>query len=83
MKTPIQELIDKLYKLSETHVNDLEEEREWKSGLRTAAVMAEGMIEKEKEVIMEAYWEGGQDVPVAVYRCEDYYNKTFNTKETE
>ena len=39
------------------------------------------MLEKEKEVIENAYWDGGQWVPLAAYQCEDYYNETFNTKE--
>lgn len=34
-----------------------------------------------KEEIENAYWDGGQWVPLAAYQCEDYYNETFNTKE--
>lgn len=34
-----------------------------------------------KEQIEEAYWEGGQDVPVNGKQCEQYYNKTYG-KET-
>ena len=37
--------------------------------------------EMEKEQIMDAYWEGGQWVPCHPNSCEEYYNKTFNTKK--
>ena len=37
----------------------------------------------EKEVIMDAYWEGGQWVPTHYSSCEKYYNKTFNTTDNE
>lgn len=32
----------------------------------------------EKEQIKDAYWEGGQDVPVNPKQCEIYYNETYN-----
>lgn len=35
--------------------------------------------EKEKEVIMDAYWDGGR-FPSGK-SAEQYYNETFNTKE--
>lgn len=38
---------------------------------------AKGMFENQ---IMDAYWEGGQDVPLTSLRCEEYYNKTFKNK---
>ena len=41
----------------------------------------ESMLEKEKEVIMDAYWEGGQDIPIHPHRAEEYFDKTFKTKE--
>ena len=80
MKTPMQELVDELYKLSETHVNDLEEERDWKSGLRTAAVIAESMLEKEKEAIQQAFYEGMscQRFDPNMGRAEIYYNENFD-----
>jgi hypothetical protein len=37
--------------------------------------------EMEKEQIMDAYWDGGQDVPIHPSRAEDYYNETFNINE--
>ena len=39
------------------------------------------LLEKEKEQIMGAYWEGGQWVPKHITSCERYYNETFNTQE--
>ena len=36
--------------------------------------------EMEKEQIMDAYWDGGHDVPTHPSTAEDYYNETFNTK---
>ena len=80
MKTPLQQLIEKLHKISEIHVNDLPEEREYKSGLRTASLYALGMLEKEEEFIKEVYWEGGQEVPAHETSVDNWYNKTFNTK---
>lgn len=32
----------------------------------------------EKEQIEDAYWEGGQDVPINAKQCESYYNETYN-----
>lgn len=34
--------------------------------------------EMEKQQIEDAYWEGGQDIPLTEERCEQYYNETFN-----
>ena len=31
----------------------------------------------EKEQIMDAYWEGGQDIPVNEKQCDIYYNETY------
>ena len=75
MKTPMQELIDKLYQLSEMHASDM-----YKAGMRDSAIIAETMLEKEKDVIENAYWDGGQQVPAVGSRCEEYHNKTFNTE---
>ena len=34
--------------------------------------------EMEKEQIIDAYWDGGQDIPLTENICEQYYNETFN-----
>jgi hypothetical protein len=33
--------------------------------------------EMEKQQIENAYWDGGQDIPLTEKRCEQYYNETF------
>ena len=33
-----------------------------------------------KEEIENAYWDGGQWVPLSGSQCEEYYSETFNTK---
>ncbi|MGL4253525.1 MAG: hypothetical protein ACRCR2_05700 [Fusobacteriaceae bacterium] len=35
----------------------------------------------EREQIEEAYWEGGQDVPVHGRQCQQYYNETYKGGE--
>jgi hypothetical protein len=34
----------------------------------------------EKEQIMNAYWDGGQDVPIHVSTCKKYYEETFKSE---
>ena len=71
MKTPMQEAIDKVQSLKEIDavINPI--------GVVTTILKQ--MLEKEKEVIMNAYWDGG------IFPCgtsaEEYYNETFNNKE--
>ena len=38
------------------------------------------LLEKEKEVIMDAYWDGGQDMPTMASTVYDYFTKTFTGK---
>jgi hypothetical protein len=71
MKTPMQELIEQLNNVKPQDFCSIETIKGW----------AETMLEKEKEVIENAYWDGGQDVPAVGSRCEDYYNKTFNNDQ--
>jgi hypothetical protein len=72
MKTPMQELIQTLKEMQES----LDP-----YGLHEAIEMAECMLEKEKEVIMDAYMEGGDWEALPQPRFDNYYNVTFNTKE--
>jgi len=30
--------------------------------------------------IMDAYWDGGQDIPLTEERCKQYYNETFKSE---
>jgi len=34
----------------------------------------------EKEQIENAYWDGGQDIPLSEQRCKQYYNETFKSE---
>ena len=34
----------------------------------------------EKQQIIDAYWDGGQDIPLTENRCNQYYNQTFKKK---
>jgi hypothetical protein len=74
MKTPMQEMFDQL-----------KASRKDEYGLAFAIDMLleneQVMLKKEKEVIENAYWDGGQWVPTSGSQCEEYYNETFNTKE--
>jgi hypothetical protein len=83
MKTPMQRLAAKLHKISELHVDDTAEDLEYKAGLQTAAVIAENMISKEKEVVQNAFYAGMlcQRFDSNMGKAEMYYNTTFNTVE--
>ena len=64
MKTAIQEMIERLEK----------------SGFFLISYdydIFNEALEKEKEQIMNAYWEGGQDVPTHNSTVEEYYNQTY------
>jgi len=78
MKTPMQELIEQLKEERDLHG--------YERGLHyeMAIEHAESMLEKQREVIMDAYdaglFDGSMDdVDDRLYK--DYYNETFKTKE--
>jgi len=76
MKTPIEQLIVKLEDLRDLIGDD---DTMYRGGVVNAIRLAEGMLEKEKNVITNAYWEGccpwnSED------NAEDYYNRTFKNK---
>jgi hypothetical protein len=35
------------------------------------------LLPTEREQIEEAYWDGGQDIPMSGQSCKEYYKKTF------
>jgi hypothetical protein len=74
MKTPMQELIETLKEMQES----LDP-----YGLHEAIEMAECMLEKEKEVIINANRDGVDMVidKKKFISGEQYYNETFNTEE--
>jgi hypothetical protein len=43
--------------------------------------LQDGTIGKAKEIeksqIIDAYWDGGQDIPLTEKRCEQYYNEVY------
>jgi hypothetical protein len=69
MKTPIQELIEKLNNVKPTEFCSIETIKGW----------AESMLEKEKEVMCEFYKQWF--VCFGCNSVEEYYDKTFNTEE--
>ena len=84
MKTPMQELIEQLKEERDGFLklpphSNIQERTENCFG--SCIEIAERMLEKEKEVIENAYWDGGQWVPTVGSQCEEYYNETFNTEE--
>ena len=79
MKTPMQQHMEWLHKKYILHLQ--EEETGLALEVWYCLKNAEQMLEKEKEVIENAYWDGGQWVPTSGSQCEEYYNETFNTKE--
>ena len=76
--TPIQELIFVIRKRQE------DEDVQPFMWLEQIVELAESMLEKEKEVIMDAYdaglFDGSMD-DVDNRLHKNYYNETFNTKE--
>lgn len=40
--------------------------------------LIEKVVEMEKQHILDAFWDGGQNVPLSEKACEQYYNKMFN-----
>jgi hypothetical protein len=81
MKTPVQELIDKLEYLQRTNPNKLFIEQGIHHGLEAAIKEAKSMLEKEKNMIEDVYVVGYSDGDNGFYFNDDYYNKTFNTNE--
>jgi hypothetical protein len=41
---------------------------------------AKNYLQAEKQQIENAYWDGGQDIPLTEKRCEQYYNETYKNK---
>ena len=79
MKTPIQELIDRVGNMAQ----GLDADELYDYFMEKATQM----LEKEKEVIMDAHIEGQRvfdKFPHTQWtndQAEQYYNETFNTKE--
>jgi hypothetical protein len=86
MKTPIEEIIEKLNKgLKVLEENgDIAYNRGLKYAIECCIVLLKESLEKEKKVIIEAYQQGRNNTTFfteneKIYeRAEEYYNKTFN-----
>ena len=76
MKTAMQELIDKIKQFKYSEIN----EQAW-GAYDDVMDIAESLLEKEKEQIMDAYMEGGDWESLPQPRFENYYNANFKTKE--
>ena len=72
MKTPIQELIETFEEMRSPIDNKVD--------VDFAISLMKSMLEKEKEVLMDAYMEGGDWEALPQPRFDYYYNSTFNTK---
>ena len=72
MKTPMQELIDRIKQLKYSEIN----EQAW-DAYDAVMDLAESLLEKEKEQIIDAY----EVSHISMMTAEQYYNETFNTKE--
>ena len=67
MKTPMQEVYENFNLMSDADFK--------------AWMLNTDLLEKEKEVIMDAYMEGGDWESLPQPRFDNYYNETFKTKE--
>jgi hypothetical protein len=80
MKTPMQELIDRIKLLKYSEVN----EQAW-DAYDAVMDLAESLLKKEKEQIVEAWVHGDNSDCLSEQDssnfAEQYYNETFNTKE--
>ena len=77
MRTPMQELLE--WVRATLPIDDLQILMD----LDTSRLIEEkikSMLEKEKEVIIDAYMEGGDWESLPQPRFDNYYNQTFNTK---
>ena len=73
MKTPIQELIETF--------EEMRSPIDSKVDVDFAISLMKSMLEKEKEVLMDAYMEGGDWESLPQPRFDNYYNSTFKTKQ--
>ena len=77
MKTPMQELISVIRKRQE------DEDVQPFMWLEQIVELAESLLEKEKEVIMDAYMAGESDATHKMNSSLNYYNETFNTNDVK
>jgi len=81
MKTAMQELKDKIQHAIEELNGEL---NDYKAGYKQCLINIQNDIDSqmllmEKEQIINAYWDGNQDVDYKLL-AEQYYNETFKSK---
>jgi hypothetical protein len=70
MQTALTWYIVSLSEIDQGHLSNHEKELARNEVFEKALAM-------EKEQITNAYWDGGQDIPLHASSCENYYNKTY------
>jgi hypothetical protein len=76
-----EQLNKRLQHLSNHKIHIKEFVRTAKSAeIRNILEIIEQAKEMEKEQIENAYWDGGQDIPLSEQRCKQYYNETFKSE---
>ena len=75
MKTPMQELIETF--------EEMRSPIDSKVDVDFAISLVKSMLEKEKEVIMDAYMAGESDATHKMNSSLNYYNETFNTNDVK
>jgi len=73
MKTAIQELIERIKQFKYSEIN----EQAW-DAYDSVMDLAESLLEKEKEQIMDAYDAGWSDGVHSIDLNDEYYYETFN-----
>jgi IS1 family transposase len=73
MKTAIQELIERIKQFKYSEIN----EQAW-DAYDSVMDLAESLLEKEKEQIMDAYDSGWSDGVHSIDLNDEYYFETFN-----
>jgi len=68
-QTAVEWLFDQFFKVK------------WDSMQGNRPTIFEQAKEIEKQQIMDAYWDGGQDIPTSYKTCKWYYNETFDSNK--
>jgi hypothetical protein len=64
----------------QTAVELLEQQLKERYSLMNSEPLFDQAKQMEEEQIKNAYWDGGQDVPMHISTCENYYNETFGVE---
>jgi hypothetical protein len=77
MKTAVEWLAEQMLYIDNEYDMKLICKNQYQSKRRDIIEQAKEM---EKQQIVDAYWDGGQDIPLTENRCEQYYNETFKSE---